>query len=187
MMIPSFSSGRTKDLESLPLFGRVLVAARMARRAALAMLDGAEREAALAACDLVERIVQRGSGWDASSPEFKAVERIQRTRTNTAALEAVRWAFDSAGAAQASLDFPLDDGVATSARRCFAAIEGDRRVSPVQVAILVGADVDQIAFACSEVYVGMYDGLPAHIFGRLAPCHALTLTEVKRPGEEEAR
>lgn len=189
MMIPPFASGRTTDLESLPLFGRALVAARMARRAVLAMLAGAERDAGLAACDLVERIVQRGSGWEASAGEFRAVQRIGRSRGNRAALEAVRWAFDSAGAAQAANDFPVDSVVGASAHRCFAAIEGDPRISALQVGILVAADVDQIAFACSEVHVGLYDPLPAHVFGRLAPCHGLTLTQPREePGrEEEAR
>lgn len=186
-MPPQFPSGRTVDLESLPLFARALVAARMARRAVLAMLEGKEREAGLALCDLVEQIVQRRASWKASAAQIRAVERIRRTRTNTAALEAARWAFDAAGAAQASLDFPLDDGVATSARRCLAAIESDRRVSAVQVAIVLAADVDQVAFACSEVGVGMYDGVPPHVMGRLAPCHPLTLTEPRRSAAEEAR
>jgi hypothetical protein len=175
------------DLDSLPLFARALVAARMARRCVMAMLEETDREAALAACDLIERITRQEEGWEDGHPAMRAVSRIRSGRGKAAALEAVRWAFDSAGAAQGANDFPVDHVVGASAHRCFAAVTADPRVSAVQVVIVTASDVDQIAFACSEVHVGLYDPLTAHVFGRLAPCHALTLAEPRRNAAEEAR
>lgn len=188
MMTPSTSgSGRSTDLASLPLYGQALVAGRMARRAVLAMLQEADLEKGLAACDVIERIARREDSWRSGHPAMRAMERIRPGRGKHAALEAVRWAFDSVGAAQGANDFPVDHVVGASAQRCFAAITADARVSAVQVAILIAADVDQIGFACSEANVQFYDALPMHVFGRLAPCHPLTLSEPRRRPEEEAR
>lgn len=181
------STARNTDLAALPLFAQALVAARLARRAVLAMAGPRELAALLAACDVIESITRRGDGWDALLPEFAALKGMPRTRSNEAALEAVRWAFDSAGAAQGALDFPVDSVVTHSARRCVQAVCLDPRISAIQIKIIVDADVDQISFACGEVSIGTYDGLTEHIFGRLAPCHALTLTAPRRSPEEEYR
>lgn len=178
---------RTTELEALPLFGRALVAVRMARRAAMAMLEPSELATAGAACDAMERIARDGDGWSESLPELAATARLVRTRGTVAALEAVRWAYDSLGAAQGASDFPVDSVVAASARRCLDAISADSRVSRVQVGIVLAADIDQISFACSEAGVGTYAGVTAHVLGRLAPCHALALNDGRPSMEEEAR
>lgn len=159
----------------------------MARRAVLAMMGGPDRAVAIAACDLVDGIARRGDGWRGSRPEMRALAGIRRGRDNEAALEGVRWAYDSAGAAQGANDFPVDAIVGASAQRCLAAIGEDPRVSPLQIAILAAADVDLLAFACAESHVHMYDPLGADVFGRLTPCHPLTLTPPRPSAEEEAR
>lgn len=151
------------------------------------MLRGSDQEAALAACDAIEEIARRGDGWNDDAPAMKRLRAIRSTRSTAAALEGVRWAFDSMGAAQASSDFPVDATVAASARRCFAAICADPRVVSLQVAVILRADIDQIAFACNEISVNTYGPLTDHVFGRLAPCHELTLIAPRPTPEECAR
>lgn len=151
------------------------------------MLDGRERELALAACDAIEKIAAHGDGWRAEHPAMRSLAEVRASRAGAAAREALRWAFDSVGAAQGALDFPVDATVTASAQRCVHAVCADRRVSEVQVAIVVASDVDQIAFACGEAHVRTYDRVGAHVLGRLAPCHALTLTAPSREPEEERR
>lgn len=179
-------SARQVDLASLPLFAQALVASRIARRAVLAMLTATEQSLALAACDRIDAIAREGGGWR-SAKEPGAVRALPRARATEAALEAVRWAFDSVGAAEGALDFPVDATVTASAARSVDAVRGDRRVSPLQLAIVFMADVDQIAFAAREIRLGKYDALTAHVLGRLAPCHALTLIEPTPSAEELAR
>lgn len=179
-------STRQLDLASLPLFAQALVASRIARRAVLAMLTDPEQSLALAACDRVDAIAREGGGWR-KAKEPAAVRTLPRSRATEAALEAVRWAFDSVGAAEGALDFPVDATVTASATRAVDAVRCDLRVSPLQLAIVFMADVDQIAFACSEIRLGKYDALTPHVFGRLAPCHAITLIEPTPTAEELAR
>lgn len=112
---------------------------------------------------------------------------MRRTRESEAAIEAVRWANDSIGAAQAAHDFPVDATVAASAHRCVEALAVDPRVTRLQLAILMASDIDLIAFACREANVGTYDALTNYVFERLASCHALTLGEPRRTLEEDYR
>lgn len=186
---PRDRSARQRDLTALPLFGQALVAARLARRAVLTMLTGPDRTAALAACGALEAIARTGSGWTDDHAAIAPARAIHPTRHTAAALEAIRWAFDSVGAAQGAWDFPVDAIVAASARRCLDAVCADRRISALQVSIIIAADVDQIAFACSEAHIRTYDPLGDAVFARLAPCHPLTLTEPTRasPTEEDCR
>lgn len=174
-------------LAVLPLFAQSLVAGRLARRAVLAMLDGEERLLALEACDVVESIARRGDGWSASLVVPARLRKHRRTRENEAALEAVRWAFDAAGAAQGALDFPVDALVTASAQRSISAVCDDARVSSIQVTIIVQSDVDLIGFACGESNVRTYDGVGEHVIGRLPPCHAITLSTPRWSVEDEAR
>lgn len=179
--------GRNSELAALPLFGQALVACRLARRAAMAMLAGEELDIGLAACDRIEDIIRTGGGWRRSHPAIDAFQALDRTGPTRAALEAIRWALDSAGAAEGASDFPVDGTVTASARRCIDAITDDPRVGALQVAILLASDIDCVAFACKEAGVRMYDGLGVGVFSRLAPCHALTLTEPRRKLEDEYR
>lgn len=184
---PSESPTRTRDLEALPLFGQGLVAARLARRAVLAMLADKDQQTALAACDALDGVTRCGDGWRSAQPTIEKVQRLRRTRETEAAIEGVRWANDSVGAAEGSLDFPVDATVAASARRCFNAIADDWRVTALQLAIVMESDIDLIAFACREANIHTYDALTDHVFERLPPCHALTLSEPRRTTEEEYR
>lgn len=180
-------AGRTKDLTILPLFAQALVACRLARRAALAMLFGDVQKSALAACDEIDGIIRRGSGWYDKHPGIAATAKAKRTRETQAALEAVRWANDSAGAAQGANDFPVDAVVTASTQRCIEAVCRDRRVSPVQVGIILASDVDSLDFACKEAHVHTYDPVKQSVFARLAPCHPLTLADPRASAQEEAR
>jgi len=69
--------------------------------------------------------------------------------------------------------------------RCIEVVASDLRVGLAQVAILVRSDIDCIGFACNEARVRTYDALGPGVFSRLAPCHALSLSE-PRPRPEEA-
>jgi hypothetical protein len=176
-----------KDIAALPLFGQALVACRLARRAAMAMVASEDRGVVLAACDEIDTIIRTGGGWRGSHPAMDAARAMPRTHGTRAALEGVRWAFDSAGAAEGANDFPVDAIVTSSATRCIEAVSEDARVGPVQVSILINSDIDSIAFACHEAHVHTYDPLGAGVFARLAPCHPLTLVEPGRDPEEEHR
>ncbi len=175
--------GGVESLQALPLFARALVASRVARRAVLAMLDGEMRELGLSACDEIDGILLSGEGWRDHLPGVRASGRAPRTRGSAAALEAVRWAFDSTGAAQGANDFPVDAMVTGSAVRCIEAVRADPRVSGVQLDIVLGSDVDLLTFACREAGVGTYDALGGGVLGRLPPCHALTLVRPDGPVE----
>lgn len=177
----------TAPTTSLPLFGEALIAVRLARRAALSMLEGDDQRIALTACDVMEDVARRGDGWRSSQLVYDQTQRLPRTRDTEAALDAVRWAFDSLGAAQGSLDFPVDAIVGASAQRCIDAVQADPRVSPMQIAILIHADRDLISFTCAKARIGTYDGLTNDVLGRLTPCHPLSLSTPAETCEEEAR
>lgn len=168
-------------LAALPGAARALVAVRVARRACLAMLvDPGQQEAALAACDAIERLTLAPTPSPtsptpaASQPAMAALGKVGRSRETEAALEAVRLAWESLG----------DPGAVS---RTINAVCGDERVSSMQIAIVVAADIDQLTFACEEAGIGQGDGLSAHVLGRLAPCHALHLGPWPRNIEEEYR
>lgn len=184
---PSETPTRTRDLTALPLFGQGLVASRLARRAVLAMLADKDQQTALAACDALDEVTRRGDGWPSAQPACDKVQRLRRTRETDAAIESVRWANDSIGAALGALDFPVDATVAASAERCFSAIAHDPRVTPLQPTIVMQSDIDLIAFACREANIHTYDALTDYVFERLAPCHALTLHEPRHSIEEDFR
>ena len=179
------STTRMSDIVRLPLFAQSLVACRLARRAAQAMLTGEDQKIALDSCDTIEFVAKHGDGWSTDHPAVMATTMIRRTRGSEATLDALRWAFDSVAAAQAALDFPVDRTVTASANRAIQAVCSDSRVSQLQVSILVAADIDQIAFACKEANISTYDGVSGHVLERLAPCHALTLMEIATSAEEQ--
>lgn len=153
----------------------------------MAMLIGEAQQTGLAACDEIDAIIRTGGGWRRANPALAAVAAFEPTRHARAALEGVRWALDSAGAAEGANDFPVDGIVTSSAMRCIEAVSSDPRVGPLQVAILVASDIDSIGFACAEARAGTYDALGPGVFARLAPCHALTLNESRRKPEDECR
>lgn len=184
---PFETPARTRDLTALPLFGQGLVASRLARRAVLAMLPSNDQQTALVACDSLDEVTRRGDGWRSAQAACEQLQRLRPTRETEAAIEGVRWANDSVGAAQGALDFPVDATVAASAERCFSAIAHDPRVTTLQLVIVMHSDIDLIAFACREANIRTYDALTDYVFERLAPCHALTLHEPRHSIEEDYR
>ncbi len=179
-------------LTQLPLWAHVLVASRVVRRGAMAMLacDAALLAQALAVCEAIERCAAAGCGTRDARAAFDAAAALPETplpATAAAAAHALRWTVDAARAAESALDFPVDDTVTRSALAAMAALAQDPRVSSLQLAVLAAADLDQIRFACGEIRLGRYDGLTDHVLCRLAPVHPLTLTEPTPTPEEQAR
>jgi len=181
------------QFDKLPLWGQVLLATRMVRRGTLAMLpDEADpmRQRIVAACDAIDKCAEHGDGVTrvrSVLDKAAALRDGRTTRLTQAIAQSVWWTIDAARAAEAANDFPIDSTVTHSALSAIRALAEDRRITPLQLSILMAADLDQIRFACGEARIGTYQGLTAHVFGRLAPVHALTLTEPTRSPEENAR
>ena len=177
-------------LKTLPLWGQALVASRVVRRAAMTLPGHDTTRAAIeAACDAIDESARRGALTAAARQASERAEsRLEPAAPASESFsEGLRWALDAAAAANDALDFPIDTTVTNSARSAIAAIAADRRVTPMQLTILAAGDIDQVAFACGEVRIGKYDGLTDHVFGRLAPVHALTLTPPRPSAMEQAR
>lgn len=155
-------------LARLPAVAAVLLATRMARRAALAMLEGQQRADALAACDAL----------DASLTVPAATGRLPRT----AVAEVLRHAKTAFRLAAAEAAGPA---AAAAVLEGIAAICADRRVSVLQVEILLRADLDLLAFAASEAGRGSCSA--AELMARLPPCHALDLQDPDPAPEERFR
>jgi hypothetical protein len=68
-----------------------------------------------------------------------------------------------------------------------ADLTDDPRVSALQVAILLTADIDQLHFACAEAGLPAHAPLTPHILARLAPCHPLNLTDPPHNPEDDFR
>jgi hypothetical protein len=116
-----------------------------------------------------------------------ALAQIRRTPQNDAALQSVRWALESVITAQGSSKSPSNVAATAAATRCINTVTADPRVSAIQVAIVVGSDIDLIAFACNEDGTQMSDRLNDHVFNRLPPCHAIILGEPRRNPEDDFR
>ncbi len=159
-------------LPRLPLWAQVLLASRLLRRTALALDD----HAVLALCDRVD-----ASAWEGECRVTAPSACVSPLRA------AVMSLVDAAAGAEGAQSFPVDSCVTASVERCIDAVRTMRGANALQVAILVSADLDQIAFACKEVGIGTYDGLGAHVRGRLAPVHALTIVEPAPTPEEKSR
>lgn len=184
------------EFGTLPVWGQALIAARMVRRGVLAVLPDASpdfRDQALAACSTIERSAVKGTLPDADERALKNTMNLrERADARVAAVaRALWWAIDACRAAQGALDFPVDSTVTNSSLRAIGELGEDPRVSRLQLTVLVAADFDLVRFACSEISVGRYDGLTAHVLSRLAPVHPLTLVETPmrdvHHAEREAR
>ncbi|MGE3109761.1 MAG: hypothetical protein AB7G11_06675 [Phycisphaerales bacterium] len=176
--------------ETLPLWAQTLIAARMVRRGALAMMADGPRdahEAIMRGCDAIERCAAEGDGMHRERRVLGGAVAARVNPGGRAAVDAMRWAIDAAEAAQAANDFPVDATVTRSARLAIAALAHDPRVTPMQVMILLRSDIDQVRFACDEAGIQTYNGVTGHVLGRLAPVHALTLTKPASTPESGAR
>ena len=142
------------------------------------MLEGRpELGMVIGACDAMERCAERGGGTRREKGPLDAGAALRHAgpRDADAVAQGVWWAVDSARAAEAALDFPVDATVTNSALNAVRSLAQDRRVSGVQLAALVGADMDLIGFSCGEAKVGTYDGLTRYVFERLTPVHSIAL------------
>jgi hypothetical protein len=164
----------------LPLWAQVLAATRMVRRAALALhdlRDGPTVALVEESCAALERSATAGDivGSDLSQLELAKALRDHSGPGATVG-EALWWAIDAAGAAQAAQDFPVDATVTNSAFNAIRTIAADDRFNALQVRIVLAADFDLLRFASQKSGVGTYDGLKAAV-GNLPPVHGLTSRE----------
>lgn len=190
-----------EQLGSLPLFAQALAALRMVHRAMLAKYPtgDSERELIESVITAAHDCVRDGQGTGRLKSLFERAMALRDTydthRRERISVRTGLWsAIDSLNAAEAASDFPIDATVTGSARKAIAALGQDREFNRLQITILLASDVDQLLFACGEVNMlpaknagAMYAGLGDHVFGRLAPVHALTLVHDEPRGEEAFR
>lgn len=162
-------------IKDLPLWAQVLIASRMARRAALWLPPDAKpaaRNVILAGCDAIDRCAQAGQWLAAEKPAIKEAGDQSLSGRAYQAGQAFYFAADATHAAHDSLDFSAAEsacvGSAFKAVACAAESPG---LTPLQARIFAAADLDQLRFACKEAGVGRYDGLGTQVMSRLAPVH----------------
>jgi hypothetical protein len=183
------------QFDNLPLWGQVLVAARLVRRRNLALPETAKLRGALIrdivneACDAIEACCIAGDGTKHVAKELDRAVKLREQRIAEAPTlgEAIYYAIDACRAAEAAYDFPVDGTVTSSATNAIAALNRDRNLSTIQLMTLIASDLDLVKFACEEGKVGKYDGLTRHVLGRMPPVHPLSLGEPVRSAEDEAR
>lgn len=175
----------------LPLFAQAFAAARMLKRAILALPESdpkKPREELNRIYEEIEQCVAAGA-----SVEESIVELSRKLRDGTRKLsinsigECAWYAVDSTRAALAALDFPVDATVTNSAMNAMRALGQSPRLTSLQMAILLASDIDLLAFICKEEKVHQYDAITGKVVSRMTPCHALTLNEPRRSAEDEAR
>lgn len=159
------------ELGRLPVLARVLVGSRLVRRWVMGQSPGPGREADLRTLDWIDAVVRDGR----SGPSDTGLGVAPGLRELAGALDACR--VGGAGSGE----------VSRLVQAMIRAVRDDPWVAPIQVAILMAADIDQIGFACSDLRLNEHDPLTASVFQRLAPVHALTLTKPRLTPEEEAR
>ena len=162
----------------------------MVRRAALGMLALSRAEAIASACEILA--ASAGRGGPTSEEEDRVgllLARLdpQSSPGSDALVRALRFAVQAARAAWADRDRGADEEVTEATWDAVRALGEDPRVTPLQLAILLDGDVDQLAFACAAAGVGRHDPLPDDVLHRLPPVHALTLCEPPRNPEDECR
>lgn len=170
---------------ALPLWAQVLVASRVARRAALWMpssVSASVRDKLLVGCDALDRSAEAGARSREDRPVLELAAALQPCVYSHGAATAMYYAVDSAHAAEDSLDFSAAETACTgSAGRAIAAASESRGLNPLQVQVLVAADVDLLGFACKEAGVGRYDALGASVMQRLPPVHPPAPGQAEEP------
>lgn len=177
-------------LAALPLWAQVLVASRMVRRASLAILEdvpAAPGDAVGSICDAVASCARRGGVTQAEADHLERSLALldRRLAPGTGELRrALRFATDAARAAAVdSADAAVTDATMNAVR----ALEEDERVTSLQLRILLAGDVELLGFACAEAGVGRHDALSDAVVQRLAPTHAIMLSEPRRSAEDDFR
>jgi hypothetical protein len=194
--MPAFAD--LAQLEALPLCGQALLGGRMIRRAVMAIMPeamhsaDAERDLMMRACDTIEACARDGTGTQRALVMFAEARALRDLRDRFAGeREALRlalwWAVDASRAADVARELPFEACVTPAFLNAIAALGADRRINRLQITILVGGDIDLIAFACAEAGIGRFDGLTNHVLGRLPPVHALSLNPIRPTPEELAR
>ena len=151
------------DIESLPIFARVLLASRLARRATLWLAGGGHevvRAGLIASCDAVERCVLGGE-----APAFEVPDLPYPPGVLTFIVEACE------EACAAARDAATGDGAACSGhvRASLAASLDSKGFNRIQGAIFLAGDLSQIVFACGEMRIGRDQPLTRQVLERLIP------------------
>jgi hypothetical protein len=185
----------------LPEFGQALIAVRMVERAVKGKLPEGdpERELILKACAAAQQCAHDGQGTYFLKDLFRQVMNLLDAADSPDAprgnLRMAAWyMIDAINAAEAAQEFAIDGTATRSARKSLAALQQDRELNGLQMLLLLSGDVDQVHFACeedrrlpSQNLAAKHQGLGAHVMGRMAPVHALTVTPYQPTGEEAVR
>lgn len=173
-------------LGELPLSAQVLIASRLLQRAALAM-QSALPTALRDLIDLAIAAMQDCAGTRGQVHRHRTLfehamaQRDVEATDQSGPIRGMLWyAIDATRAADAAQDFPVDATVMHSTLKSLSALTADARVVPLQLHVLMAADIDLLAHACTEARVDRYAALPDAVFQRLAPVHALTLIDAVR-------
>jgi hypothetical protein len=153
------------DIESLPIFARVLLASRLARRATLWLAGGgheAVRAGLIASCDAVERCALGGE-----APAFNVPQLPYPPGILTFIVEACEEACAAARAAAAGDAARCSTHVHAS----LAASLESKGFNRLQGAIFLAGDLSQIIFACGEVRLGREQPLTRQVMERLIPVY----------------
>lgn len=163
------------QIKDLPFWAQVLIASRMARRAALwlpANVPQATRDSLVAACDALDRFAQAGTRTSEDTTTIKNADAIPDNAIIHAAAETLRWASDAAMAAHDTQDFGAADAACiNSAKQAMNWAMQSPGLNPLQVRVFAAADLDTLRFACKESRVGRYDPLGKDVMGRIAPVY----------------
>lgn len=167
------------SIRELPLWGRVLCAARAARRYVLALPADRPREVRallLSACDAAETCVRAGACGGRERDVMADGQEARGGASVEAAAEIVGWMADAAHAAHDALDFGAAEGACTNSAMNAIVLAGSKAklvgMTPLQFSILAASDVDQLLFVCGERRVGTYGALDNEVFARITPVHA---------------
>ncbi|HLP84721.1 MAG TPA: hypothetical protein VK157_10265 [Phycisphaerales bacterium] len=163
-------------IDQLPLWAQVTLAARIARRMALGWRDltDAQREPLLRACDRMLAAATSGvcTAEDRATFAF-AFDHATALKADALALT-LFYAGDAAFAAMRADETSWGDSTAVaSVRKSLQAACSAAQFGPLQVRITAAADADLLAFACGEDRLTRLSVMTPHVFGRLAPTHAL--------------
>lgn len=164
-------------IDALPLWAQVTLAARVARRMSLGWrnLTDVQREPLLRACDCM-LAAARTALWQPSDRAVVslAVEHATSLRADALA-RTMRHAGDAAlAAASAVVPTQSETTTAASVYRALRAACSAHIFGELQVRIVIAADADLLAFACSEAQLNRVAPLTPAIVTRLVPAHALT-------------
>ncbi len=176
-------------IADLPVWAQVLLASRIARRAALAMrslVPTEEIAIRLRACDLMEESARLGSSHRIF-PEMKKSVNYDGVPAGIPLSNVLFWAVDTAHAAESTGDFAAaETALINSGRQTFEYAKAIPTMNPLQVAVCLAGDLDQLRFACKECSIGRYDPLSKDVFERLAPVYPPEIVESAPPKGEDA-